>query len=233
MVEPERRRRRPAVYATTPLNDRTVKLIKRRSCTLCRRRKIRCNRETPCSNCIRTKMEACTYSADSRFTPLPLRKIAEPQRTTSHGHGGYSIRNSMAQASDTASPSVVASSHPPCSPVAGSMLVDSPRDSLNSDYVPGQNVEASRRATTQLEEDRLPASAGLTKLPGPSLGIFSTKTVSYLANSHSVHESRFFGSSQVVSRGMMHKSRLFGQSHWSTGIADMVSVYSLHLFMGV
>ncbi|KAF2681793.1 hypothetical protein K458DRAFT_391743 [Lentithecium fluviatile CBS 122367] len=44
MVETGRRRRRPAV-----------------SCTLCRRRKIRCNREVPCSNCIRSKAEACVY----------------------------------------------------------------------------------------------------------------------------------------------------------------------------
>lgn len=45
-VESERRHRRPAV-----------------SCTLCRRRKIRCNRETPCSNCVRSKNEACVYES--------------------------------------------------------------------------------------------------------------------------------------------------------------------------
>ncbi|KAF2646535.1 hypothetical protein P280DRAFT_544881 [Massarina eburnea CBS 473.64] len=39
-----RRRRRPAV-----------------SCVLCRRRKIRCNRETPCSNCVRSKTDTCVY----------------------------------------------------------------------------------------------------------------------------------------------------------------------------
>ncbi|KAF2439046.1 hypothetical protein P171DRAFT_370465 [Karstenula rhodostoma CBS 690.94] len=43
-TQPRRRRRRPAV-----------------SCTLCRRRKIRCNRETPCSNCTRSRSSVCEY----------------------------------------------------------------------------------------------------------------------------------------------------------------------------
>ncbi|ERT03438.1 uncharacterized protein SPSK_08313 [Sporothrix schenckii 1099-18] len=53
MTEPEvRRRRRPAV-----------------SCTLCRRRKIRCNREQPCSNCLRSRKNvACVYE---ELPPLP------------------------------------------------------------------------------------------------------------------------------------------------------------------
>ncbi|KAF1971098.1 hypothetical protein BU23DRAFT_537332 [Bimuria novae-zelandiae CBS 107.79] len=47
MSEPQqqqRRRRRPAV-----------------SCTLCRKRKIKCNLETPCSNCVRSRNHACEY----------------------------------------------------------------------------------------------------------------------------------------------------------------------------
>ncbi|CAK7214909.1 hypothetical protein SEUCBS140593_002349 [Sporothrix eucalyptigena] len=53
LAEPEvRRRRRPAV-----------------SCTLCRRRKIRCNREQPCSNCLRARKNvACVYE---ELPPLP------------------------------------------------------------------------------------------------------------------------------------------------------------------
>ncbi|KAF1948366.1 hypothetical protein CC80DRAFT_317587 [Byssothecium circinans] len=53
-----RRRRRPAV-----------------SCVLCRRRKIRCNREAPCSNCVKSK-SACAY--DSLPTSLsPLTNTSE------------------------------------------------------------------------------------------------------------------------------------------------------------
>jgi len=61
MAETGRRRRRPAVYVTW--NPRNIYLLttEPRSCTLCRRRKIRCNREMPCSNCIRSKNVACVY----------------------------------------------------------------------------------------------------------------------------------------------------------------------------
>ncbi|KAF2829553.1 hypothetical protein CC86DRAFT_346377, partial [Ophiobolus disseminans] len=54
------------------------------SCILCRKRKIRCNRETPCSNCVRSKNAACVYEADvpTRVTPTgtaPLQpRPAEP-----------------------------------------------------------------------------------------------------------------------------------------------------------
>lgn len=31
------------------------------SCALCRKRKLRCNRETPCSNCLKSKTGSCVY----------------------------------------------------------------------------------------------------------------------------------------------------------------------------
>ncbi|KAI6291425.1 hypothetical protein MCOR34_010178 [Pyricularia oryzae] len=45
-----RRRRRPAV-----------------SCTLCRQRKVRCSRGTPCTNCVRSRTGTCVY--DNNYTP--------------------------------------------------------------------------------------------------------------------------------------------------------------------
>ncbi|CAK7210382.1 hypothetical protein SCUCBS95973_000761 [Sporothrix curviconia] len=73
MAEPEvRRRRRPAV-----------------SCTLCRKRKIRCNREQPCSNCLRARKNVtCVYE---ELPPLPaddaavsrLGKAVAAERTAS------------------------------------------------------------------------------------------------------------------------------------------------------
>lgn len=39
-----------------------------RSCSLCRRRKIKCNREHPCSNCLRSKTDNCVYE---RLSPPP------------------------------------------------------------------------------------------------------------------------------------------------------------------
>ncbi|KAH7633586.1 hypothetical protein B0T09DRAFT_94415 [Sordaria sp. MPI-SDFR-AT-0083] len=55
MAEPERRplRLRPQV-----------------SCALCRRRKVRCNRETPCSNCIRSRTSTAASIRSIRFRNL-------------------------------------------------------------------------------------------------------------------------------------------------------------------
>lgn len=46
------------------------------SCTLCRQRKIRCNRETPCSNCIRSRNNACEYETP----PVLPRRSRESDR---------------------------------------------------------------------------------------------------------------------------------------------------------
>ncbi|RGP58953.1 hypothetical protein FSPOR_11662 [Fusarium sporotrichioides] len=53
-MEPIRRRRRPAV-----------------ACTLCRKRKMRCNRGSPCSNCIRSRRGECVYENHHPAPPQP------------------------------------------------------------------------------------------------------------------------------------------------------------------
>ncbi|KAH7128552.1 fungal-specific transcription factor domain-containing protein [Dendryphion nanum] len=40
-----------------------------RSCVACRRRKIKCNREQPCSYCVRSGIESCTYPEPKRDEP--------------------------------------------------------------------------------------------------------------------------------------------------------------------
>lgn len=245
MAESERRRRRPAVYGEiTPQKTRSFMLIVRRSCTHCRRRKVRCNRESPCSNCVRTRKDTCTYDTDSHFAPLTIRKqnprvtqtthdyknhSRDPTTSFDHDYGRHPGSNHLSMESSATSPSVVASSRPGCSPVESSTLADTPIDALPSSYDPKQNVEATERRTTQVEERHSTATSPKKSAGPAALGLFSTKTVSYLANSHTVHESRLFGSCQVISRGTMHKSRLFGQSHWSNGIAEAVSTYYLRL----
>ncbi|KAK4166276.1 hypothetical protein QBC43DRAFT_314364 [Cladorrhinum sp. PSN259] len=55
--EAPKRRRRPAV-----------------SCILCRQRKIRCNRESPCNNCLRSKNAECVYRDTSKADLPPPAK---------------------------------------------------------------------------------------------------------------------------------------------------------------
>ncbi|KAL1897913.1 hypothetical protein Sste5346_003765 [Sporothrix stenoceras] len=91
MAEPEvRRRRRPAV-----------------SCTLCRRRKIRCNREQPCSNCLRARKNvACVYE---ELPPLPgaapaAGQLATPPTALSTSSSTASIVNDVTDVSDSGRP---------------------------------------------------------------------------------------------------------------------------------
>ena len=48
---PQRKRRRPAL-----------------ACEQCRRRKVKCDRTSPCDQCVRTKSDACTYVPDHRIS---------------------------------------------------------------------------------------------------------------------------------------------------------------------
>jgi hypothetical protein len=48
------------------------------SCTLCRSRKIKCDRGTPCSNCLKSRKGTCVYG-DYR-SHSPQQQLARPQR---------------------------------------------------------------------------------------------------------------------------------------------------------
>jgi hypothetical protein len=67
---PRRQRRRPAL-----------------SCVECRRRKIKCDRKTPCSNCLQYKSTICTYP--DNHPPLANRRTAPkatPTSISAHEH---------------------------------------------------------------------------------------------------------------------------------------------------
>ncbi|KAL4810103.1 hypothetical protein BDV18DRAFT_156475 [Aspergillus unguis] len=74
IIAPEKKRRRPKV-----------------SCTICRRRKVRCNREFPCSNCLRSNPEACVYEASS---PSANHR-GSANYPTPESHDGVSVDSSV------------------------------------------------------------------------------------------------------------------------------------------
>ncbi|CAI4220091.1 unnamed protein product [Parascedosporium putredinis] len=177
MTEPERRRRRPAV-----------------SCTLCRRRKIRCNRESPCNNCLRSKNEFCTYesfaspgsSQRARTGPgvgaTPLRPAEprgplEPPSPVSLDDSSASCKSSTIQALPSRSLKDLTTLNPILPPQADK----------------GPEIAQLKHRIDQLEQ-----SLSLTK------------------RTRSRHS---FGSADInTSRSVMHKSRLFGRSHWVNGV---------------
>ena len=47
-------------------------------------------------------------------------------------------------------------------------------------------------------------------------------TTSHIGGTYHVHYERLPGQNESVARGITHKSRLFGQSHWEVNVVLMV-----------
>ncbi|KAF2276998.1 uncharacterized protein EI97DRAFT_466557 [Westerdykella ornata] len=59
------------------------------SCLLCRKRKIRCNHETPCSNCLRAGNENCVYESHNRPAPVSRARLGRVQGAPVPGHQDF------------------------------------------------------------------------------------------------------------------------------------------------
>ncbi|KAI0385597.1 putative C6 transcription factor [Hypomontagnella monticulosa] len=204
MAEPERRRRRPPV-----------------SCVLCRRRKIRCNRENPCSNCVRSKSGNCIYEnyispPPPSQRPIPLGQ--GPRRDEPH----FSPTNSIPSAVVTATTAPSHTSNP--SPKAPSSRTTSTRASQQS----SQDVETLKVKIRQLEERLSRTNQTLSRSPAPSSNSNIEVISTGISGTFYVHhEDQLAGQPQGIDRHVSHKSRFFGQSHWITGFAAARSILSL------
>ncbi|KAL4866956.1 hypothetical protein BDV12DRAFT_187052 [Aspergillus spectabilis] len=197
---PERRRRRPAV-----------------SCSLCRRRKIRCNRESPCSNCVKSKSEACVY--ENLVSPRPQRL-------------GFSRTEDLEdleriKASHMPHPSTSVSQAPSYAPrsLPSSSKGSSSRTSLAS----VSEVESLKTKIRRLEEQLSSVTQSQSPpLPANGSSSIETSTSQIAGTFHINHESRLDANCHVVTRSVvMHKSRLFGSSHWAQGASMFRDVFEL------
>ncbi|KAK6392511.1 hypothetical protein LTR65_003642 [Meristemomyces frigidus] len=96
-----------------------------------------------------------------------------------------------------------------------------------------QNVESLRHQIKQLEEQLSKATSIPTASPVPA-ATSTTETASSKLGAafHFQHDSGSSGQAQVVTRSVMHKTRLFGQSHWIHGITlvgDLLEIMGPHL----
>ncbi|PYH45997.1 Zn(II)2Cys6 transcription factor [Aspergillus saccharolyticus JOP 1030-1] len=189
MIGPVRRRRRPAV-----------------SCSLCRRRKIKCDRQAPCRNCVRSKNEAlCEYDTSEVPQHLP------PTFRAAVAHA-IPTDNDLSRPSHTASS--VSSPHSTVHATVSTKA--STITSPHSD----QNVEALKDRVRQLEQrlaETAAKSAGEPPLAPIGEVVTAGSTLTGLFHLH--NETIFPGQSRAITRSLMHKSRLFGQSHWMNGMA--------------
>ncbi|KAI0130656.1 putative C6 transcription factor [Daldinia grandis] len=185
MAETERRRRRPPI-----------------SCVLCRRRKIRCNRESPCSNCVRSKNANCIYE----------NIFSQSQQDTE-------LHSSIPPIAAVAAPSLTSRSSP--------RTASTTTTSAAASYQSSQDIEFLKNKIKQLEE-RLSqsnrTSQSSVQTPTSNIEAISSR----IGGTFYVHhEDHLAGQPQSISRSVTHKSRMFGQSHWITGMSLMRDILEL------
>ncbi|KFY95849.1 hypothetical protein V498_03088 [Pseudogymnoascus sp. VKM F-4517 (FW-2822)] len=222
MTDPERRRRRPTVYVPhqnareEPPTDNTSE--ENSSCALCKRRKIRCNREMPCSNCQRSRNGTCVY--ENHFSARPRRDVGlTPERGGELGRESNASRRSEPAFSPLPTPSSSAPS-------------------------PAPDVPAMQRRIRELESQLAGVSIKQPPAPQPPVELAPTlmdpfalqkeedtvTTSTKLGGTFHVHnESSELGTGREggIPRSVTHKTRVFGQSHWINGIVLFLGIPSL------
>ncbi|RAK97559.1 putative C6 transcription factor [Aspergillus ibericus CBS 121593] len=188
LAEPPRRRRRPAV-----------------SCSLCRSRKIRCNRQLPCSNCVRTRNENCVYA--NQASPIQRKRLSQVTEVST-------LQPQQALRIDR-DPS---SNGPPCQSQQSDFLINSPVIVSPVSTQQPTEVEALKSRIKHLEEQ-------LAKAQKPTLSRFrsniETSTACITKRLHVQYESAS-GRPAAITRGIMNKTRLLGQSYWISGLATLL-----------
>ncbi|KAF7623754.1 hypothetical protein F9C07_5260 [Aspergillus flavus] len=191
MTDPERRRRRPAV-----------------SCSLCRRRKIRCDRKSPCNNCVRSKNEACIY--ETHPSDHPRSRVNHGQTISLESREGPSP--TAPSASSYVSRPSTETNHAYESIVGGSTDATTPRSQASV-----ADVEALKSRIKNLEEQLSKANQGPVQSSNstyaPPLRVMNSPLCEV--------DSHLFGETQVITRSVVHKSRMFGQSHWINGVIGL------------
>ncbi|KAI1454795.1 putative C6 transcription factor [Annulohypoxylon moriforme] len=208
MAEPERRRRRPPV-----------------SCTLCRRRKLRCSRESPCSNCVKSRSGSCVYE---NFISHPQQRA---ELGLGAGHRDFHFLSPTAPTkgvSSTVTGATVPNNTSQSSPKAASSTTGSTPASHSS-----QEVESLKSRIKQLEEQlsktNLTPSRSSASIPDSNIEAIDSR-ISGTFYIH--HEDNLSGQPPAISRSVTHKTRVFGQSHWITGfslVRDIISIFEPHV----
>lgn len=199
-----------------------------RSCTLCRKRKLRCNRENPCQNCQRSKTGVCEYNnpppprsapasgsttslsqrprqrrvAPAAVPPSPGSLQAQIQDQVKLGVSGYQHSVSVA-GTDADGGSTT--------PGTSTTLVDSHA----APQAPG--IEAMQNKIKALE-DQIAQLAASNDHKGSSIEASSGVEILDTGLTDVLCVQHTSSSSGQTRNSTSHKSRWFGQSHWVNGV---------------
>ncbi|KAL2812978.1 hypothetical protein BJX63DRAFT_421499 [Aspergillus granulosus] len=203
---PERRRRRPA---------------------------IRCNRESPCSNCVKSKSEPCVYDNNDALRPqrhlgfrhtleLDIAKASQASQTPL----GLQVQP-QAIHQDMLPPIANASREP--STVSRSVPSSSKGSWSRTTQSAVSEVESLKSKIQRLEEQLSKVVQEPMSSPAPDVRPdLETATSGIAGTFHINRENRIDDERHAISRNVvMHKSRLFGPSHWAQGASMFREVFEM------
>jgi hypothetical protein len=198
-VPPPRKRRRPAL-----------------SCVECRRRKIKCDRNNPCTQCTQSKSASCTYkdgypghASGHAAKANSLTTSSVPAQSNDYLGSSGLIVPFVPEESTVENNAKLHGSTPRTVPLfndshSNSTTLYSPSAGSPEEHQSEQNVQILFDRVSKLEQNLNTVSPGNLD---PSWTSFSA-----------VENHSFFGQSTRVPvpelRGSVSKTRLFGQSHW-------------------
>ena len=191
-----RKRRRPAV-----------------ACSSCRRRKVGCDRKTPCNHCIQYNA-TCTYHTPEATLRAKSRSISavntySPASPSTLESLHSTKAGQVGRPKETSTPTLSASSNTS----SATTLVDPQLDALPNEQPTAVGVQRATATTT--------ASSSPDSLPSNLRGLIqssSTGQVTKLTNSTPTTTS-----SRPPLKGRFEKSRFFGQSHWMSSCMQVRS----------
>ncbi|CAG7994891.1 unnamed protein product [Penicillium salamii] len=198
------------------------------SCSLCRQRKIRCNREDPCSNCVRIKNGKCVYQAPQ--SPRQQRSGRNARQSSQSGSSHPSQPPHESLINFGSSPT---ETRPTISSGASQTVPNGSTPPTPASQSSAQEVERLRTKIRQLEAqlNRSERSPLEYSVPTP---VSDFETVhSHLAGTFQIqNESHSSNQGQTIRRSFFHKRRFFGQSHWISSMSlfrDIVVSIEPHL----
>ena len=186
---------------------------------LCRKRKIRCDHENPCSNCLRAGNVNCVYN--SRNHPAPISRVRLSQTQPAPVPTSQESMP-LARTSTTSGPT-----RPNQAP--SSLYTSSTATSTPPSHSSAQDAESLElKLRIQDLEEQLSKLA--SKPFNPSLEnpnpTFQTLNSTISGTFHVQCEGSSPSQQPAIARSVTHKTRLFGQSHWAVNGVLLVRLRS-------
>ncbi|KAK7991020.1 hypothetical protein PG990_015300 [Apiospora arundinis] len=169
------------------------------SCALCRKRKVRCDRQTPCSNCVRSRNENCVYENDRPRNHVVDSGLRAPTLIT----------NSASRSSSR--PTI-----PPYGVDSRTVSSSAPTTPPSTSGPDEANLEQMKLRIKHLEEQLETVVLKPDRSPVPIANSQIQTTSSRFGGTFHVHCGNDpSNQSHGIARSVSHKNRLFGQSHWA------------------